>query len=207
QTASARNSHRPSWTRIAAVVAVIVFVALMVFPVLSSSKASSSSNIIQPKNAVGTAGQSSARIVERVSRLDSMWGVPGLATLARANSWFSAAPSLAGETVELFAADCTTPKTAFTLGETVCAKTDGVDLTVPGNHYMNWIDSQLNQTNGGTITQNPQFFLFVPPAADTWKATIGPVAPADSSIIGNPPLFTVSTAPGISTYTPDCVTP
>jgi uncharacterized repeat protein (TIGR01451 family) len=209
QTASPRSSHRPSLTRIAAFVALIVFVALMVFPVFSSSMASSSSNIIRPENALGTADQSSARVVKRVSKLESMWAVPGLAALARTKSWFSASPSmaLAGETVELFAADCTTPKTAFSLGETVCAKTDGVDLTVPGNHYMNWIDSQLNQTNGGTITQNPQFFLFVPPAADTWKATIGRVAPADSSIIGNPPLFTVSNGPGISTYTPDCLTP
>jgi uncharacterized repeat protein (TIGR01451 family) len=199
-----------SLTRIAAFVALIVFVALMVFPVFSSSMASSSSNIIRPKNALGTADQSSERIVERVSKLESMWAVPGLAALARTKSWFSASPSmaLAGETVELFASDCTTPKTAFSLGETVCAKTDGVDVTTnPGNFYMNWIDSQLNQTNGGTITQNPQFFLFVPPAADTWKATIGRVAPADSSIVGNPPIFTVSNGPGISTYTPDCLTP
>jgi uncharacterized repeat protein (TIGR01451 family) len=207
QTASAHNSHRPSWTRIPAFVALIVFVALMVFPVLSSSKASSSSNIIQPQNTVGTADQSSKRIVEKVSRLDSIWAVPGLASLARTKSWFSPSMALAGETVDLFASDCTTPKSAFSLGETVCAKTNGVDLTVPGNYYMNWIDSQLNQTNGGTITQNPQFFLFVPPAAGTWKATIGRVSPADSSIVGNPPIFTVSTAPGISTYTPDCVTP
>jgi uncharacterized repeat protein (TIGR01451 family) len=198
-----------SLTHIAAFVALIVFVALMVFPVFSSSMASSSSNIIRPKNALGTADQSSERIVERVSKLESMWAVPGLAALARTKSWFSASPSmaLAGETVELFASDCTTPKTAFTLGETVCAKTAGVDLTVPGNYYMNWIDSQLNQTNGGTITQNPEFFLFVPPTAGTWKATIGRVSPADSSIVGNPPIFTVSTGPGISTYTPDCLTP
>jgi uncharacterized repeat protein (TIGR01451 family) len=198
-----------SLTRIAAFVALIVLVALTVFPVFSSSIASSSSDIIRPKNALGTADQSSERTVERASKLESIWAVPGLAALAGTKSWFSASPSmaLAGETVELFAADCTTPKTAFSLGETVCAKTNGVDLTIPGNYYMNWIDSQLNQTNGGTITQNPQYFLYVPPAADTYKATIGRVAPADSSIIGNPPLFTVSNGPGISTYTPDCLTP
>ena len=116
-------------------------------------------------------------------------------------------PALVGETVELFAADCATPKTAFTLGETVCAKTDGVDLTVPANHYMNWTDSSLNETNGGTTTQNRQYFLFVPPSADTWKATIGRVTPADSSIIGDPPTFTVSNGPGISTYSATCTTP
>ena len=111
------------------------------------------------------------------------------------------------ESVTLYAADCVTPKTEFNLGESVCAKTDGIDLSVPNNHYMNWIDSQLNQTNGGTITQNPQYFLFVPPSTGTWKATVGRVDPADSSIIGNPPLFTVSSGPAISTYAPNCLTP
>lgn len=115
---------------------------------------------------------------------------------------------LSGETVELYAADCATPKTSFALGETVCAKTDGVDVvTSPGNYYMNWVDSQLNQTNGGTITQNPQYFLFVPPTAGSWKATIGSVNPADSSIVGNPPIFTVSSSSaGISTFDGTCAT-
>ena len=132
----------------------------------------------------------------------------GVGQLSRLLSGWASWTPMAGESVTLYAADCATPKSAFNLGETVCAKTDGVDLTVANNYYMNWIDSQLNQTNGGTITQNPQYFLFVPPTADTWKATIGRIAPADSSIIGNPPLFTVSdTAPGISTFLPDCQTP
>ncbi|HXT64249.1 MAG TPA: HYR domain-containing protein [Pyrinomonadaceae bacterium] len=114
---------------------------------------------------------------------------------------------MAGETIAVFASDCVTPRSAFTLGETVCAKTDGVDLTTPNNYYMNWIDSQLNQTNGGSITQNPQFFLFVPPTVDSYKATIGRVNPADSSIIGNPPIFTVSAGAAISTYASNCTTP
>src|SRR6185369_9655921 len=116
-------------------------------------------------------------------------------------------PSMAGESVTLYAADCATPRSDFNLGEVVCAKTDGVDLSTANNHYMNWIDSQLNQTNGGSITQNPQFFLFTPPAADTYKATIGRVSPADSSIVGNPPLFTVSAGVGIATYEAGCSNP
>lgn len=130
----------------------------------------------------------------------------GLAKSRNRWTWLPSftAPTVAGETVELFAADCVTPQTAFTLGQTVCAKTNGVDVTTtPGNYYMNWVDSQLNQTNGGTITTNPQFFLFVPPTSGTWKATIGRVNPADSSIIGNPPLFTVGTGPAISTFAYD----
>jgi uncharacterized repeat protein (TIGR01451 family) len=127
-------------------------------------------------------------------------------------SWMPnvAPPMLAGgETIEIFAADCTTPKTAFALGETICAKTDGVDLTVPGNYYVNWFHANSTETNGGTITQNPQYFLFALPTdsneAGTWKVNIGRVSPAESSIIGNPPLFTVSQGPAISTFAYDTV--
>lgn len=114
---------------------------------------------------------------------------------------------LAGETVEIFAADCITPKTAFALGETICAKTNGVDLSVPGNYYVNWFHANSTETNGDTITQNPQYFLFSLPTdsseAGTWKVNIGRVSPAESSIIGNPPLFTVSAAQTIDTFAYD----
>src|ERR1043165_9096733 len=129
--------------------------------------------------------------VEALSRHSSRWAS-------------SILPWVAGESVTLYAADCVTPTSSFSLGQVVCAKTDGVDLSVPGNHYMNWIDSQLNQTNGGTITTNPQFFQFAAPTADTWKATIGRVSPPDSSIVGNPPVFTVSAdKPGIGIFAGD----
>src|SRR6185436_9492217 len=113
----------------------------------------------------------------------------------------------AGESVTLYAADCVTPRSAFNVGEMVCAKTDGVDLSAAGNHYMNWVDSQLNSTNGGTITQNPQYFLFSPPTADTYKATIGSVSPADSSIVGNPPIFTAANGNALATFASNCTTP
>src|SRR5262249_5951979 len=118
---------------------------------------------------------------------------------------------MTGETIAVFAADCVTPKSAFKLGEVVCAKTDGVDLTtVPNNYYLNWIGPNGN-TNGPTITQNPQFFLFALPTSNTevgtWKATIGRVSPPDSSIIGNPPQFTVSEGPAVGVFASDCTTP
>lgn len=118
--------------------------------------------------------------------------LPGLAPAA-----------LAGETIEIFAADCTTPKTAFAAGETICAKTNGVDVSA-GNYHVNWHHPDNTQTNGGTITVNPQYSLFSIPTSGsylgTWKANIGRVTPAESSIIGNPPTFTVSAAPTIATF-------
>jgi uncharacterized repeat protein (TIGR01451 family) len=170
---------------------LIVAVAGLALPTVYSSSATSPSTATSPTQNLGNP--------------------TGITPQFRAWNWLSTIalpPAVAGESVTLYAADCATPKAVFNYGETVCAKTDGVDLTVPGNHYMNWVDSSLNQTNGGTITQNPQFFLFVPPTMGTWKATIGRVTPADSSIIGNPPLFDVVDRPGISTFSsPGCTTP
>lgn len=115
-----------------------------------------------------------------------------------------AAPTVGGETIEIFAADCTTAQTAFAAGETICAKTNGVDLTTPGNYYVNWFHPDSSETNGGTITTNPQYTLFSIPTSGsylgTWKANIGRVTLAEGSIIGNPPLFTVSAAPTIATF-------
>jgi len=135
----------------------------------------------------------------------------GRAATARRSWWANPlSPMFTGETIAVYASDCTTPKISFNLGETVCAKTDGVDLTVPGNYYINWTGPN-GTTNGATITQNPQEFLFSLPTSNTevglWKPNIGRVAPPESSIIGNPPNFTVSEGPAVATFASDCTTP
>ena len=120
---------------------------------------------------------------------------------------------VAGETIAIYAADCSTPKTEFNLGDVICAVTDGVDLvTEPGNYYVNWHSPSNVITDGPTITQNPQSFLFSLPTSPsgnlgTWTANIGRVSPAESSVIGSPPNFTVGSAPSISIFASDCATP
>jgi len=185
---SRRSSIRRSYSVILGV--FVLGVAVLAVPLYSAYSANSSSrtpsaNPVRPAVAANTQNLAANNLLA-FARLSAL----GL-------------PAMTGENVELFAADCATSKSAFTLGETVCAKTSGVSLSPAGNYYMNWIDSQLNQTNGGTITSDPQFFLFVPPSSGTWKATIGRVNPADSSIVGIPPVFTVSAGPAISTYAYD----
>jgi hypothetical protein len=121
-------------------------------------------------------------------------------------------PSITGETIAIFAADCSAPKTEFNLGEVVCLKTDGVDLiSTPNNYYVN-LDGPSGIINGPTITQNPQYSLMALPTSPTgntgtWKANIGRVSPAESSIIGNPPLFTVSEGLAIGIFASNCTTP
>jgi hypothetical protein len=112
-------------------------------------------------------------------------------------------PALA-ETINIFAADCTTPKTEFFLGETVCAKTDGVAET---DRFVNWCVSCPTIDYGGptttAITTNPQNFLYTPAVTGSWKATIAD--PSDSSILPN--YFNVNPVPPLATYGADCMTP
>src|SRR6266849_3570683 len=71
-------------------------------------------------------------------------------------------PQSAQETIATFAADCATPRATFFLGETVCAKTDSVDLNYPGGRWVDWILTGTTNTivSGSRtttlITTNPQ---------------------------------------------------
>lgn len=103
------------------------------------------------------------------------------------------------ETIATFAADCTTPKSSFTIGETVCAQTDGVDLNFPGGRWVHWLRPNLSIASGGSgstdITVNPQTFTFVPDTTGTWKVTIAETGdpsqtPAVFTVTGNPPIAT-----------------
>jgi HYR domain. len=111
------------------------------------------------------------------------------------------------ETIATFARDCTTPKSAFVLGETVCAKTDNVDLNFPGGRWVHWLRQDLSIAFGGSgttdITTNPQTFTFVPDQLGTWKVTIAETG----DISQTPAAFTVSAAAPLATYESDCATP
>ena len=109
------------------------------------------------------------------------------------------------ETIATFAADCTTPKSSFLLGETVCAQTDGVDLNFPGGRWVHWLRQDLSIASGSStttlITQNPQTFAFTPDQTGTWKVTIAETG----DISQTPAVFTVSLAPeSIATYDSTC---
>lgn len=189
------RNHRPHFTYVRALVLICTFmiavaaVAVPFYSVSSQTKAAGASLPIVPSSPSATKAMNH----------------PG---------WTSALNMpLAGETISIYAADCSTPKTEFNLGDVICAVTDGVDLTtVPGNYYVNWHSPSNEITDGPTITQNPQSFLFTIPSSPsgnvgTWKANIGSVSPAESSIIGSPPNFTVGDAPTISIFASDCTTP
>ncbi|HEY0376102.1 MAG TPA: immunoglobulin-like domain-containing protein [Pyrinomonadaceae bacterium] len=104
--------------------------------------------------------------------------------------------------ISTYAADCTTSKTSFVLGDTVCAKVDSVPTS--SGYFINWLDSNTNIVYGGLgttdITSDPQTFTYTLQPNDAlggWKATIADNS--DSSI--NPTVFTVSAPPGPSVAT------
>src|SRR6266498_6087695 len=79
-------------------------------------------------------------------------------------------PQSSPEEIATFASDCETPKTTFTLGETVCAKTVFVTET---DRFVNWIDPNSNIAYGGPtttpITNNTaQDFLYTPTIVGLW---------------------------------------
>ena len=119
---------------------------------------------------------------------------------AKSSLW----PSLPVESIATFAADCTTPRTEFILGETVCAKTDEVTAS---DRFVNWCVSCPTIAHGGAgITDidpnnQPQNFLYTPTVTGLWKATIAD--PSDSSIL--PTEFTVSEST-LATYNGACNT-
>jgi HYR domain/Domain of unknown function DUF11 len=122
--------------------------------------------------------------------------------------WFA---SPVQETIVTYAGDCTTPRSTFFSGETVCAKTDNVDLNYPGGRWVDWIlTGPQNTIVSGSrtttlITTNPQTFTYAPNTTGVYKVEItqdfnGQDDPQ------TPAVFTVIDAPPMATYDATCTT-
>ena len=187
------RTNLSSFTRIAAFFALV---ALIGIPLFSSSLASSTS---EPSRALPIPPLVSAKKPTINSNLFGRFLNPGKQPALPPFS----APLV--ETIQILAADCTTPKTEFFLGDTVCAKTDGV---TENDRFVNWLSPPDSHVAFGgptetLIIQNPQTFTYTPTVTGGWKATIAD--PTDSSII--PALFNVNPVPPLATYAADCMTP
>lgn len=122
-----------------------------------------------------------------------------------ANVDFLPIPTDSPEVIATFAQDCTTPKTVFQLGDTVCA---GVSFVTETDRFVNWLappDSSIAFSSPTIPDNQTHFYSYTPLVAGTWKATIAD--PTDSSII--PTEFTVvgPQTTAVATYAADCLTP
>ncbi|MGH9904165.1 MAG: hypothetical protein ACRD8U_01120, partial [Pyrinomonadaceae bacterium] len=175
---------------------LIALIALIVIPFFSSSQASSTEGRSAPKE--GISNKSAITSFDRL--LDWYRGAPNYDLIAFSTSVV--------ETINTFAADCTTPKSSFALGETVCAQTEGVDLNFPGGRWVHWLRPDLSIAFGGSgatdITVNPQTFTFIPDTTGTWKVSIAETG----DISQTPAVFTVTGSPTIATFDgATCTTP
>ncbi len=79
----------------------------------------------------------------------------------------------AGETITTYAANCTTPKSSFNLGETVCAKITGADQPVDGvaQTKTGWVSPYGSLVQGGGIDADPKTATYAIPATGTQTFT------------------------------------
>jgi uncharacterized repeat protein (TIGR01451 family) len=200
-----RNSDRKNQPSLLGIAAFVALVALIAIPLFSSSLASSANkNLRAVSNARLASGKSSAAKSSVAGHFLNIGKSLALPTSPQA-----------GETIATFAADCTTPKTTFTLGETVCAQTDNVNLSFPGGRWVDWIllGSPYTIVSGSRtttlITTNPKTFSYAPAALGTYKVEITEDDGNGGDNPQTPAVFTVVAAPlpPLSTYASDCVTP
>lgn len=187
------RTNSRSLTRIAAFVALIALIGIPLFSSSSASSANENSRLQIPRLAAAKGALVNSNSI--FGNFLNAGKQPALVPLS---------PVLV-ETMETFAADCITPQAAFTLGEAVCAKTDGVDLGFAGGRWVHWLRQDLSIAYGGNpqtlITTNPQFFSFVPDQVGTWKVTIAETGDPSQT----PAIFTVAQAPeSIATYDSTC---
>ncbi|HUS10886.1 MAG TPA: HYR domain-containing protein [Pyrinomonadaceae bacterium] len=197
QPKSCHGYHRTNLISLTRIAAFVALVALIGIPLFSSSLASSasenSSGLPIPKMSDKGAAANSGSIFSKLLNTGKQ----------RELLPFFSPP--VQETIDTFAADCTTPKTSFVLGETVCAITNDVDLNYPGGRWVHWLRNDLSIAYGGSgttlITSNPQTFTYTPDQTGTWKVTIAETGDDSQT----PAVFTVTAGPeSIYTYESTC---
>ncbi len=78
---------------------------------------------------------------------------------ARSNLRFESLPIVpapTGETIAVLASDCTTPKSVFQVGDTVCIVVSGVPLSTSFPRHVTWECPNLDIPQSAAITSDPQ---------------------------------------------------
>lgn len=70
----------------------------------------------------------------------------------------------ATESITTFAANCSTPKTDFNLGESVCARVTGSPLGSTPQRHLNFVNPAGVIVQSSNVTADPQIFSFTVPA-------------------------------------------
>jgi hypothetical protein len=152
---------------------LIAVLALLVIPLFSSSSASSSEQLARPSE-FPVSDQPSAVVVNQRDELVGLLNGANNATMP------ALLPMFQTGSIETFDGTCTTPKTTFELGDTVCAKATGL----VGFRFA-WMDAAGYIEKRTNITSDPQTDTFTLPTSQTSQL------PAGEDENGNPLFVTV----------------
>lgn len=182
-----RNIRQHTQKRFVTLLGVLIIVAAaMVGPIYSVRSSAFRSRVSSP---VAAANGMSAKENRGNSMIAS--NLKSFQSRSTAFRSFLPTPPAAPETIETFASNCTTPKTDFDLGETVCAKISGVPI---GPLYpalrIGWVSPYGSLTQGGNITTDPQNFTYLIPTSQTQTFTD---AGGGTVVVDNRGTWSVST--------------
>jgi uncharacterized repeat protein (TIGR01451 family) len=144
-------AHHPANLKSAMrITAFIALVALVVIPFFSSSSASSSRQL-------DGRGSSAASVVK------AQTAPPALKVAERApssreafNAFLPLMPQSSSESVATYAGDCTTPKSNFVVGDTVCVVASGVPLNPFFPRRLTWATTDTTVVRSTDIVTDPQ---------------------------------------------------
>jgi hypothetical protein len=135
----------------AAIIIAAVFIAALLLPASSATSSKQPLRTEQP-----------ASIASRAATIKQNISSPS-AFASRV-----ALPVTMDETIQTFAADCTTPQTSFNLGDTVCAKVVGAPLgTFTVARRFQWSNTEPLVVRQNDITSDTQTDVFTLPSTNT----------------------------------------
>ena len=135
---------------------LIALLALIVIPFFSSSSASSSKQLARISEFPANDPVSAVRLNQRSELVGLLTNKPAIPSLLPLTVFQT--PT----SIETFAADCTTPKTSFALGDAVCAKATGLV-----GYRFAWVNAAGYILQRTDITTDPQTDSFTLPATQT----------------------------------------
>ena len=152
-----KSVSKTKWFRIGILMAFATAVILPMFAVSSASLSQKSLFHTQSrvKNQISSVGPIRKAIAE----------VPSLTAVSPLFAWTPQAP--APESIETFAADCTTPKDTFAVGEVACAKASG---TLIGSYKVYWVNSQGSAVQTDLVNATNRTATWTVSASGNWKA-------------------------------------
>ncbi|MGB7924334.1 MAG: HYR domain-containing protein [Pyrinomonadaceae bacterium] len=191
--------------------AFVAFLAMLAATFYSASSASVS---VKPaRHPAGNASTTTAMnraVVGKSARgmnaMDARAGTNHNNTFLPAASWLSLAPLMPqaapSESIALYASDCSTPKTSFVLGETVCAVVTGAPFGSEVQRQITWVGPDGIIMTAAAVTTDPQSNSFTISTSATTTSgdstlnnrgtwTVASIASSDASVQAET-SFTVS---------------